>query len=184
MTPQIRSIQIHWQIRGTSQTPTWESLWFQAEIWACAWTNLRNLCDMGHLWIFVYFWTLFIPFAQPFGAVLSFSPWTIVNLRCFFSSCRSTRVSLRSNSGWHYDLLGSGVGPGLLYLFYFVSSCFHLFLSSSNVLISQFGSSWNSWSRSLKEMHESSWITNHRSRIMMMYPEMARLSGYESFHMV
>lgn len=32
---------------------------FRQKLWAYGWTNVRNLYDMGHLWIFVYFLTLF-----------------------------------------------------------------------------------------------------------------------------
>lgn len=45
-----------------------------------------------------------------------------MDLRVFFNTCSfhlhsHLVLSLsRSNSGWHHDLLGSGVGPGLLYL--------------------------------------------------------------------
>lgn len=54
----------------------------------------------------VFFKHVFTPFAQPFGAVHS-----------FFTMCDNQPLPLsRSNSGWHHDLLGSGVGPGLLYL--------------------------------------------------------------------
>ena len=66
---------------------------FRQKLWAYGWTNVRNLYDGSFMDLRVFFNTFSFHFHS--HLVLSLS---------------------RSNSGWHHDLLGSGVGPGLLYL--------------------------------------------------------------------